>query len=94
MDRGTDVYNYSYKIEEIQDYNLYVGRLKVGLKKPSRGKAFRLEKHLGDMVVLRSYSYPTLVRLSLAMNALIMLSRIFARCSKRKTRLEGGAPKR
>ena len=58
VDRGTDVYNYSYKIEEIQDYNPYVGRLKVGLKKPSRGKAFRLEKHLGDMVVSEVLQLP------------------------------------
>ena len=49
--RGTEDYSYSYEIEEIQDYNPYVGRLKVGLEKPSRGKAFRLEKHLGDMIV-------------------------------------------
>ena len=49
--RGADVNNHSYQIEEVQDYSSYVGRLKVDLKKPSRGRAFLLEKHLGDMIV-------------------------------------------
>ncbi len=56
--RGTEVSSYSYNIEEIQDYNPYVGRLKVGLKKPSRGRAFRLEKHLEHMVVSEILQQP------------------------------------
>ena len=51
MGRRTDVNGHSYQIEEVQSYSPYIGRLKVGLERPSRGKDFLLERYLGDMVV-------------------------------------------
>ena len=53
-----NIKNYSYEIAEIQEYNPYVGRLKVRLEKPSRGRAFLLEKHLGRMVVTEILQEP------------------------------------
>lgn len=46
-----DAYDYSYEIEEIEEYKNLVGRLKVYLPKPSRGRAFLLEKHYEKMEV-------------------------------------------
>ena len=40
-----EVRDYSYEIREIEEYKNLVGRLKVYLPKPSRGRAFRLENH-------------------------------------------------
>jgi len=39
------------EIEELTEYSDYVGRLKVKLKKPSRGRAFYLEHHIDEMKV-------------------------------------------
>jgi len=38
-------------LEEMTEYSPYVGRLKISLAKPSRGRAFFLEKHLDAMLV-------------------------------------------
>lgn len=43
--------SHSYEIKELTEYSDYVGRLKVYLKKPSRGRAFYLEQHLDNMKV-------------------------------------------
>ncbi len=44
--RGTEVNSHSYRIEEVQDYRPYVGRLKSGLKK---GKShFQLKRSPGS----------------------------------------------
>ena len=43
--------NERYEINELKEYSNYVGRLKVKLEKPSRGKAFYLENHLNQMMV-------------------------------------------
>ncbi|EJC1212000.1 GIY-YIG nuclease family protein [Vibrio parahaemolyticus] len=42
---------HSYKIRELTEYANYVGRLKVYLPKPSRGRAFYLERYIDQMVV-------------------------------------------
>ncbi|MBE4583308.1 hypothetical protein BOO29_18855 [Vibrio navarrensis] len=42
---------HSYKIRELTEYSNYVGRLKVHLPKPSRGRAFYLERYIDKMVV-------------------------------------------
>jgi hypothetical protein len=43
--------NHSYEIRELTEYSSFVGRLKVYLPKPSRGRAFYLEHHLDKMFV-------------------------------------------
>ena len=43
--------NYRYEINELKEYSNYVGRLKVKLEKPSRGRAFYLERYLNQMMV-------------------------------------------
>lgn len=43
--------SHSYEIIEVHKYQKYVGRLKIKLPKPSRGRAFYLEQHLSKMVV-------------------------------------------
>ena len=43
--------SHSYKIEEQTEYSDYVGRLKIKLKKPSRGRAFYLEKYIDQMKI-------------------------------------------
>ncbi|OHE06135.1 MAG: hypothetical protein A2513_01290 [Sulfurimonas sp. RIFOXYD12_FULL_33_39] len=43
--------NYSYEIKELDEYSSYVGRLKIELEKPSRGRAFYLEHYLNKMLV-------------------------------------------
>ena len=58
VDREVNVNGYSYQIEEVQNYSPYVGRLKVGLEKPSRGKDFYLEHHLKNMVVSEILQQP------------------------------------
>ena len=52
--------SHSYEIKELTKYSSYVGRLKIKLEKPSRGRAFYLEHHLEKMkvseVLKRPYS--------------------------------------
>ncbi|MCF7945362.1 MAG: GIY-YIG nuclease family protein [Spirochaetia bacterium] len=43
--------DFSYEIDEIEKYSPYVGRLKVKLKKPPRGRAFYLENYIENMHV-------------------------------------------
>lgn len=40
-----------YQIEEVPDYSNLVGRLKIKMPTPSRGRAFYLENHYPDMLV-------------------------------------------
>lgn len=48
----------SYEIEELKEYSPYVGRLKVKLEKPSRGRAFFLEHHINGMKVAEILKQP------------------------------------
>lgn len=41
----------SYVIRELEQYKKYVGRLKIRMEKPSRGRAFYLENHYEGMEV-------------------------------------------
>ena len=42
---------HSYEIQELPEYSNLVGRLKISLERPSRGRAFYLEKHYEKMSV-------------------------------------------
>lgn len=42
---------YRYDIEEQREYSDYVGRLKIKMPKPNRGRSFHLENHLDQMVI-------------------------------------------
>ena len=42
---------FSYKIKELEEYSAYVGRLKIKLEKPARGRAFYLESQIDKMEV-------------------------------------------
>lgn len=48
----------SYEIEELSEYSAYIGRLKVNLEKPSRGRAFYLEHHISNMKVAEILKQP------------------------------------
>lgn len=48
---GPEVNDHSYQIRSIDEYEPFVGRLKVLLPKPSRGRSFLLEKHYDKMKV-------------------------------------------
>ncbi|MFA5904759.1 MAG: GIY-YIG nuclease family protein [Desulfobacula sp.] len=50
--------SHSYEIKELSQYSGYVGRLKIRLKKPSRGRAFYLEHHLNTMAVSEMLKQP------------------------------------
>lgn len=43
--------SFAYDIEELNEYSNLVGRLKVELQKPSRGRAFLLENYLNNMFI-------------------------------------------
>lgn len=51
LKRNNKPHSNSYEIKELIEYSAYVGRLKVKLKKPTRGRAFLLEKHINNMIV-------------------------------------------
>lgn len=51
VDRPNIPNSHSYKIRELKEYSIYVGRLKVHLPKPSRGRAFYLERYIDQMMV-------------------------------------------
>lgn len=51
LERSNVPNSHSYKIRELTEYSSFVGRLKIHLPKPSRGRAFYLEHHLDKMVV-------------------------------------------
>ena len=48
----------SYEIEELEEYSVYVGRLKVKLVEVPRGRAFYLEKHIENMTVSEILKQP------------------------------------
>jgi hypothetical protein len=50
--------SHSYEIKEIVEYSNYIGRLKVQLEKPPRGRAFYLEQHLNKMRVSEILKQP------------------------------------
>jgi hypothetical protein len=50
--------SHSYEIEELSEYSAYIGRLKVSLEKPSRGRAFYLEHHIYKMKVAEILKHP------------------------------------
>ncbi len=49
--RNSKPKDFSYEIEELTEYSDFVGRLKIKLRKPSRGRAFYLEHHFDKMAV-------------------------------------------
>jgi hypothetical protein len=50
--------SHSYEIKELNEYSPYVGRLKIKLEKPSRGKAFYLEHYIEKMTVSEILKQP------------------------------------
>ena len=44
-------YKHSYKVEEMVEFSKYIGRLKIYLPKPPRGRAFFLAKYYDQMKV-------------------------------------------
>jgi hypothetical protein len=58
VSRGDERCSHSYEIEELTEWSPYVGRLKVRLERPSRGRAFYLEKHLHKMTVAEILKEP------------------------------------
>lgn len=50
--------SHSYEIRELTEYCAYTGRLKIKLEKPSRGRAFKLEKHFDKMFVSEILKQP------------------------------------
>ncbi|EAR61911.1 GIY-YIG nuclease family protein [Neptuniibacter caesariensis] len=58
LHRGDVAHDHSYEIEELPEFSPYVGRLKIKLPKPSRGRAFYLENHLENMMVSEILKQP------------------------------------
>lgn len=50
--------SHSYEIKEIDQYSKYIGRLKIKLTKPSRGRAFHLKNHFDQMYVSEILNQP------------------------------------
>ncbi|MBN4055807.1 GIY-YIG nuclease family protein [bacterium AH-315-J23] len=50
--------SHSYEIEELKEFRKYVGRLKIKMPTPSRGRAFYLEKYIDKMSVLEILRQP------------------------------------
>jgi hypothetical protein len=50
--------SHSYEIKELSEYSSYIGRLKIKLPKPSRGRAFYLEHHIDKMTVSEILKQP------------------------------------
>lgn len=50
--------SHRYEIKELHEYSDYVGRLKVKLEKPSRGRAFYLENHIDKMKISEILKQP------------------------------------
>lgn len=51
VQRTNKNYDFSYGITECTEYTPYVGRLKIALPRPPRGRSFYLENFLDDMHV-------------------------------------------
>ena len=49
---------HGYKIKELDEYSVYVGRLKVKLENVSRGRAFYLENHMENMTISEILKQP------------------------------------
>lgn len=49
---------FSYTVEELPAFAPFVGRLKIGLPKPPRGRSFRLERYLKEMAVVEVLREP------------------------------------
>lgn len=56
--RSNIPHSHSYEIKEQIEYSAYVGRLKVKLEKPSRGRAFYLEHYFDKMIVAEILKQP------------------------------------
>ncbi|MDB4380672.1 GIY-YIG nuclease family protein [Mariniblastus sp.] len=51
LSRNGKVNSLGYEIETVADLSPFVGRLKISLKRPARGRAFFLENHYSDLIV-------------------------------------------
>ncbi|MDF1659140.1 MAG: GIY-YIG nuclease family protein [Verrucomicrobiales bacterium] len=51
LDCAPEFHAHSYELREVEEFKALVGRLKIFLPKPSRGRAFLLEKHFDKMEV-------------------------------------------
>jgi hypothetical protein len=58
VSRSNKPKDFSYEIKELSEFSDYVGRLKIKLEKPSRGRAFKLEKHFDKMIVSEILKQP------------------------------------
>lgn len=58
IDRYYENGYHRYKIEEMREYSSYVGRLKIQLERPRRGKSFYLESWIDKMMVLEILKEP------------------------------------
>lgn len=51
IERDPAINAFSYTIEELPEYSGLVGRLKIHMRRPPRGRSFLLEKHLHSMEI-------------------------------------------
>ena len=58
MERRSKPQDNSYTIKEMEEYSGYVGRLKIKMEKPSRGRAFYLERHFDKMMISEILKQP------------------------------------
>ena len=58
LDRNNIPHSHSYEIMELDEFSCYVGRLKVKLEKPKRGRSFYLENHIDDMTISEILKLP------------------------------------
>lgn len=56
--RDATPHAFNYVVEEIPDYSELVGRLKIRMPRPPRGRAYRLERLLPSMEVAEVLSVP------------------------------------
>ncbi len=58
LKRNDEPNSHSHEIKELVEHSAFVGRLKIKLEKPARGRAFYLEKHLDKMIVAEVLKEP------------------------------------
>lgn len=58
LERNNIAGEHSYEISEELKYSPFIGRLKIHLPKPSRGRSFCLENHYDDMIVSEILKFP------------------------------------
>ena len=58
LKRNNIPFSHSYEIRELDEFSVYVGRLKVKLERPSRGRAFYLENYIDNMEVSEILKQP------------------------------------